>query len=77
MKSWILALSLVIVAVLAVGCGTSTVRKGQQLFAGCLDKVDDKASLRTGQFVCKKGRRDPAPFAGNGRSCGDCHVPGD
>ena len=27
-------------------------------------------------FVCR-GERDPEPFDGNGRSCGDCHVPGD
>ena len=76
MKRWILAVSLLIFAALVVGCATSQARKGQQLFAGCLDKVDDKASLKAGLFVCKGGR-DPAPFAGNGRSCGDCHVPGD
>jgi len=76
MKHWFLAISLVIFAALLVGCGTSQVRKGQQLFAGCVDKVDDNASLETGMFVCK-GDRDPEPFAGNGRSCGDCHMPGD
>lgn len=76
MTHWNLAVSLVIFTALLVGCATSEERKGQRLFAGCLDKVDDKASLTTGQFVCK-GDRDPEPFAGNGRSCGDCHVPGD
>ena len=76
MKRWILAVSLLIFAALVVGCATSEVRTGQRLFAGCLDKVDDKASLKAGLFVCE-GDRDPEPFAGNGRSCGDCHVPGD
>jgi hypothetical protein len=76
MKHSILALFLFFFAVLIVGCATSDARKGQRLFAGCINKVDDKASLKTGQFVCK-GDRDPEPFAGNGRSCGDCHMPGD
>ncbi|MGI9288021.1 MAG: hypothetical protein ACR2P1_21735 [Pseudomonadales bacterium] len=76
MKHRILVVSLLIFAALVVGCATSDARKGQRLFAGCLDKVDDKATLKTGLFVCK-GDRDPEPFAGNGRSCGDCHVPGD
>ena len=57
-------------------CVSSQVMRGQQLFAGCLDKVDDRASLKAGLFVCE-GDRDPAPFGGNGRACGDCHVPGD
>ncbi len=57
-------------------CASSQVIKGQRLFAGCLDKVDDKATLKTGLFVCE-GDKDPAPFGGNGRACGDCHVPGD
>jgi hypothetical protein len=76
MKYWILAVSLVIFTVPVVGSAASQARKGQRLFAGCLKKVDDKATLKAGVFVCK-GDRDPAPFAGNGRSCGDCHVPGD
>ncbi|MGI9295318.1 MAG: hypothetical protein ACR2PS_15170 [Pseudomonadales bacterium] len=76
MKHWILAVSLLIFAALVVGCATSQARKGQRLFAGCLNKVDDKASLKAGLFVCK-GDRDPEPFAGNGRACGDCHLPGD
>ena len=75
MKHWMLAASLLIVAALLAGC-VSQERKGQRLFAGCLDKVDDEASLKAGLFVCK-GDRDPEPFGGNGRSCGDCHVPGD
>jgi hypothetical protein len=76
MKRPILIVFLIMFTAVLVACGSSEVRKGQSLFAGCLDKVDDKASLQTGQFVCK-GQRDPAPFDGNGRSCGDCHVPGD
>ena len=75
MKHWMLAVSLLIAAALLAGC-VSQERKGQRLFAGCLDKVDDEASLKAGLFVCK-GDRDPEPFGGNGRSCGDCHVPGD
>ena len=51
-------------------------RTGQRLFAGCVDAVDDDATLERGVFVCD-GDRDPAPFGGNGRACGDCHVPGD
>ncbi len=61
---------------LLVGCITSQARKGQRLFAGCLERVDDRATLEAGLFVCEGGR-DPEPFGGNGRSCGDCHVPGD
>ena len=76
MKGWILAVILAIVTVSLVGCAVSKERQGQRLFAGCLDKVDDYASLQSGEFVCE-GERDPAPFAGNGRSCGDCHMPGD
>ena len=75
MKHWMLAVSLLIAAALLAGC-VSQERRGQRLFAGCLDKVDDEASLKSGLFVCE-GERDPAPFGGNGRSCGDCHVPGD
>ena len=76
MKLWILALSLLIPSALVIGCATSPEREGQRLFAGCLDQVDDKATLRSGLFVCN-GDRDPEPFGGNGRACGDCHVPGD
>lgn len=76
MKESILAIILVIITASLVGCAVSQERQGQRLFAGCLDKVDDYASLKSGQFVCE-GERDPAPFAGNGRSCGDCHMPGD
>ena len=76
MKLWILAVFLLIPSALVIGCATSPERKGQRLFAGCLDQVDDKATLRSGLFVCK-GDRDPEPFGGNGRACGDCHVPGD
>jgi hypothetical protein len=71
-----LTVSLLIFASVIVGCATSPERKGERLFAGCLDEVDHQASLRTGLFVCK-GDRDPEPFGGNGRTCGDCHVPGD
>jgi len=77
MKHGIPAASLSIVAALLfAACATSPERKGQRLFAGCPDGVDDAATLRTGLFVCA-GKRDPAPFAGNGRACGDCHAPGD
>lgn len=76
MKYWIAPLSFLLLVALAVGCATSQARKGQRLFAGCIDKVDDSATLESGRFVCE-GDRDPAPFGGNGRSCGDCHVPGD
>ncbi len=76
MKHWSLAVTLLVLPVLVVSCATSHARKGQRLFAGCLDKVDDEATLRAGLFVCK-GDRDPEPFGGNGRACGDCHVPGD
>lgn len=68
--------SLLILIALAVGCATSPERRGQRLFAGCVDKVDDRATLKAGVFVCE-GDRDPKPFGGNGRTCGDCHVPGD
>jgi len=71
-----LAVSLVLVTALAAGCATSLERRGQLLFAGCLNTVDDRATLRGGLFVCRGGR-DPEPFGGNGRACGDCHVPGD
>ncbi len=76
MKHSILLVSLLILIVPVVGSAESQERKGQRLFAGCLKKVDDKATLRAGFFVCK-GARNPEPFGGNGRACGDCHVPGD
>ena len=70
------ATTLLIGSALAIGCAASTVRTGQRLFAGCVDAVDDAATLESGLFVCE-GARDPEPFGGNGRACGDCHVPGD
>ena len=70
------AVSLGILVVLVLGCASSQVREGQRLFAGCLNRVDDRATLNSGLFVCRGGR-DPQPFGGNGRACGDCHVPGD
>ena len=66
----------VLLVALALGCVSRQVRQGQRLFAGCLSAVDDAATLQKGEFVCK-GEVDPAPFAGNGRSCGSCHMPGD
>jgi hypothetical protein len=66
----------ILAALLVVACATSPERKGLRLFSGCPDGVDDRATLQTGLFVCE-GDRDPAPFAGNGRTCGDCHAPGD
>ena len=77
MKSLTLAASLLVSTGLAAGCAASNVRTGQRFFAGCLDQVDDKATLRTGTFVCKGDKRDPEPFGGNGRACGSCHHPGD
>lgn len=65
-----------ILAVLLTGCVSRQVLQGQRLFAGCPGGVDNKASLASGVFVCK-GAPDPAPFAGNGRACGSCHMPGD
>jgi hypothetical protein len=76
MNHRIRAASLLISAAIVVGCAMSPERKGQRLFAGCRDGVDDQASLQTGLFVCE-GDREPEPFGGNGRACGDCHVPGD
>lgn len=67
---------ILISAAVVLGCATSPERQGQRLFAGCLERVDDRASLDSGLFVCE-GDRDPTPFGGNGRACGDCHVPGD
>lgn len=66
----------ILLAVLLSGCVSPQVRHGQRLFAGCPDGVDDRASLSTGEFVCR-GAPDPAPFGGNGRTCGSCHMPGD
>ena len=68
MKHGIWAVSLLIFAAIVMGCATSPERKGQRLFAGCRDKVDDQASLRTGLFVCE-GDREAEPFGGNGRAC--------
>lgn len=76
MKHWMLAVALLIFTMPVVGSAASQAEKGQRLFAGCLKKVDNKATLKAGRFVCK-GDRDPEPFGGNGRACGDCHVPGD
>jgi hypothetical protein len=76
MKLGLTPLSLLIAGALIAGCATSPARLGQRLFAGCLDDVDDRATLESGLFVCE-GDRDPAPFDGNGRACGDCHIPGD
>lgn len=76
MNDRFVAACLLMLAALAAACATSPERRGQRLFAGCLDRVDDAATFESGLFVCK-GDRDPEPFGGNGRSCGDCHVPGD
>lgn len=76
MRIGVVAVCLPVLVALSVGCATSRERRGQSLFAGCVGEVDDEATQRTGLFVCK-GERDPAPFGGNGRACGDCHVPGD
>ena len=65
----------IVVATSLIGC-ISDVRRGQRLFAGCPDGVDDYATIERGTFVCE-GAREPTPFGGNGRSCGDCHMPGD
>lgn len=70
------AASVVAVALLAASCATPPERLGQRLFAGCRGAVDEEATQRSGLFVCE-GERDPTPFEGNGRACGDCHVPGD
>jgi hypothetical protein len=70
-------IAIVVIPILAlVGCVSSQARRGQALFAGCLGEVDEVATQESGLFVCQ-GRRDPEPFGGNGRACGDCHVPGD
>ena len=61
---------------LLIGCASPQIREGQRLFSGCPGGVNDKATLARGEFVCK-GTPDPAPFGGNGRSCGSCHMPGD
>jgi len=77
MKKVLYGLFVLIVAIGATNCVVSRqARKGQQLFAGCEGPVDDKATLRTGMFVCKKTRVE-SPFGGNGRACGTCHAPGD
>ena len=68
--------SFTVLVLLVLGCATPPERVGQRLFAGCLEDVDDRATLERGVFVCE-GKQDPAPFAGNGRACGGCHVPGD
>lgn len=69
--------AVLLVAVVLAACAVPRqVREGQRLFAGCATAVDDRATLAAGVFVCK-GERTAAPFAGNGRSCGSCHVPGD
>jgi hypothetical protein len=70
------AIVLLMAAALASACVSPQARRGQRLFAGCPDGVNDRASLAKGEFVCR-GRPDPAPFAGNGRACGSCHMPGD
>ena len=72
MKDFLLLLALAVL-LSAVGCAGKLAREGQRLFAGCPGGVDDKATLAAGTFVCK-GKADPAPFAGNGRSCGSCHT---
>lgn len=76
MRAGILAGALLIAAALAVACASSPERRGQRLFAGCAEGVDDAATLERGLFVCEERRLD-APFDGNGRACGDCHLPGD
>jgi hypothetical protein len=76
MRHWTQALFVLIFASVIVGCATSPERKGQRLFAGCIDGVDERASQRTGLFVCE-GDRQAEPFGGNGRACGDCHLPRD
>lgn len=61
-----------------IACSPSKeVREGQRLFAGCAKGVNNRATLKAGVFVCKGGWKAVAPFGGNGRACGTCHVPGD
>jgi hypothetical protein len=74
-RGWRAAVAALTIGI-TMGCATPPERVGQRLFAGCPDGVDDRATLERGVFVCE-GRRDPAPFDGNGRACGDCHMPGD
>jgi len=76
MGSWGGRVGVLLLIAGSLGCATSAERVGQRLFAGCVDAVDDRATVERGVFVCE-GKRDPAPFGGNGRACGDCHVPGD
>ena len=76
MKRWMGIVCLLFAVTLLGACVSAQVRHGQRLFAGCVDKVDDRATLESGEFVCDGGR-DREPFGGNGRACGDCHVPGD
>jgi hypothetical protein len=52
------------------------IERGERLFSGCPQGIDRGLTAEKGEFVCK-GESDPAPFAGNGRACGSCHMPGD
>ena len=76
MRQGIVGGFVLLLAAICAACATSPERKGQRLFAGCVEAVDDRATLREGLFVCE-GKREPEPFGGNGRACGDCHAPGD
>lgn len=71
--------AIVIAIIIAVVINVRNQRRviaGLNLFSGCPGGVDREATEAKGEFVCK-GTPDPAPFGGNGRSCGSCHMPGD
>jgi len=76
MQRRVLILVVLLMAAVLAACVSPQARQGQRLFAGCPSGVNDRASLAKGEFVCK-GSPDPAPFGGNGRACGSCHMPGD
>ncbi|MCH8059351.1 MAG: hypothetical protein IIA11_02720 [Proteobacteria bacterium] len=85
MKKYFLTVA-VLCSMVVVGCSifhdkTSDLeREGQRLFASCDHLgVDDVATIRAGEFVCKGARINPfhgSKPSANNRSCGDCHQPG-
>lgn len=71
------ATTILVALLLTSACASrQAIRRGERLFSGCPQGINLKATEEKGEFVCK-GKPDPAPFAGNGRACGTCHVPGD
>lgn len=85
---WMSWVAVIMVITMAASCPRrvdSEQREGQRDFAGCVNAVDDQATLDNfpdkggdGTFVCDDQGSIEHPFGPNSnrRACGGCHLPG-